>query len=32
MEEITDAHYMHGKRVFKDIEIKKSNWISWFVS
>ena len=22
MEEITDAHYMHGKRVFKDIKIK----------
>ena len=32
MEEITDADYMHGKRVCKDFEIKKSRWISWFVS
>ena len=32
MEDITDADYMHAKRVFKDFKIKK-NWLMlWFVS
>ena len=29
-EDITDADYMHAKRVYKDFEIKKYWWISWF--
>ena len=29
---ITDADFVHAKRVCKDIEIKKVRWISWLVS
>ena len=32
MVDITDADYMHGKRVCIDFQIKKCRWISWFVS
>ena len=28
--DITDADYMHIKRVCKDFEIKKLEWIPWF--
>ena len=32
MEDITDADYMHAKRLCKDFEIKKIRWISRFIS
>ena len=32
MEDIRNADYMYAKRVFKDFEIKKIRWKSWFVS
>ena len=31
MEDIIYADYMHAKRVYKDFEIKKVRWISWFI-
>ena len=32
MEDIRNAGYMYAKRVFKNFEIKKIRWKSWFVS
>ena len=31
MEDIIYADYMHAKRIYKDFEIKKVRWISWFI-
>ena len=32
VEDITDANCLHAKKVYKDFEIKKIRWISWFLS
>ena len=31
MEDITDADYLHAKRVCKDFEIKKIRGLYWFI-